>query len=83
MVNAFNEIIEAILRAKESMLNSRPTSIPPIFYTAGTGLTDEFAVEWFKDTNQLVMTRDGTLWKRGEKINDDELQKLRGSVERR
>lgn len=69
MVNAFDEFVQAIAHAKESMLNSRPTCTPPIFYTAGTGIPDELAVEYYKHTNQYAMTRDGTLWKRGEKVH--------------
>ena len=61
----------AIINAHKSALNSHPTSSPPIFYTAGTGVPDELAVEYYKNSNQLVMTRDGTMWKRGEKVNGD------------
>ena len=61
---------EAIIRAKDSMLNSNPTCTPPIFYTAGTGISDELAVEYYKHTNQYIMTRDGTLWQRGKIVEE-------------
>ena len=79
MVNTVDEICKAIVRAKESMLNFRQTCNPSIFYTAGTGIPDELAVEYYKDTNQYVITRDGTIWYRGQKIKEKKLMEIRNA----
>lgn len=39
----------------------------PVFYTAGTGIPDEVAIEYFKDTNVLVVDRNFNEWFRGER----------------
>lgn len=38
------------------------------FYCAGMAISDEQAVEFFKDQNVEVICRDGSKWLRGEQI---------------
>ena len=43
---------------------------PYVFITSGTGIPDEMAVEQFKNTSIIVITRDGTKWQYGEKVEE-------------
>lgn len=45
-----------------------PTNLNPVFFSAGTGIPDEMAVKYFEDTDVKVITRDGTEWKNGKRI---------------
>ena len=36
------------------------------FWTGGTGISDEIAIKYWKDTDVIVVTRDGKEWLRGE-----------------
>ena len=40
------------------------------YYTANTSLSDEMAVDLFKETAIPVVTRDGSKWFRGKKVRD-------------
>ena len=36
------------------------------FWTGGTGIPDEIAIKYWKDTNVIVVTRDGKEWLHGK-----------------
>lgn len=62
--------VDEILQAVNELMEYSPKSNEFVFMTAGTGIPDEFAVDFYKDTNQLAMTRDGRMWRRGEIVDD-------------
>ena len=58
----------AILREADS----RPPG-PFKFFTSGTGIPDEVAIKFFKNTNAIVITRDGTPYQCGRKMEDSDV----------
>lgn len=40
------------------------------FWTGGTGISDEIAISYWKDTDVIVVARDGKEWLRGEPYNE-------------
>lgn len=62
-----NDIINEILKAAERLLNDQSPHEYMIF-TAGTGIPDEVWLHHYKDTNILIITRDGSMWRRGERV---------------
>lgn len=44
---------------------------PKYLFTHGTGLPDELCIERFKDTDVIVITRDGRRWQRGVEIKEE------------
>lgn len=58
---------EELSKAIERFLNEQPPSELTLF-TSGTGIPDEMWIEYYKDTNIPVITRDGSTWRRGVKV---------------
>ncbi len=63
---------EDILKAAEKFRNHTDQSVDGrlYFWSGGTGVPDDVAVEYFKGTGIIVITRDGTKWLNGEKLKD-------------
>ena len=61
--NLWSEIEKAI----EHLLNHQPPK-EFVLYTSGTGIPDETWIEYYKDTNVPIITRDGMMWRKGERV---------------
>jgi hypothetical protein len=59
------QIIDAIRRMCASP--DRPREF--VIFTAGTGIPDEMWVDYYKDINIPIITRDGTKWVKGVKVD--------------
>ena len=57
-----------ILNAIKRLADWPHTTYPFKIYTSGTGIPDQIWIDFYKDTNQIIIARDGTEWRRGEKI---------------
>lgn len=57
---------KTILEAYEILKNQPLRTDYYRFYTGGTGIPDELAVDYWKDSDVVVVTRDGTEWLRGK-----------------
>lgn len=60
-------INSAILELRERNFEPEPLT----FYCGGTGVTDEDAIEFWKTTNVIVVTRDGRRYCAGNLMEDD------------
>lgn len=60
--------VDKLDEAIEILKTWKPSEVKPIFYTAGTGIPDEQAIEYYKGTNVTIMIRDGSIWKNGEMV---------------
>lgn len=47
-----------------------PFPIDRVFITGGTVVPDDAAVEYFKDTSVIVITRDGSKYQYGKKMEE-------------
>ena len=66
--------MEEIRKAAE-LLKERydnPFPIDRVFITGGTGVPDSVAVEYFKDTSVIVITRDWSKYQYGKKMEESE-----------
>ena len=59
---------ENIEEAVEKLMDVQQVDGVWPYVTAGTGLSDETAIWLFQETNIPVITRDGSTWLRGVKI---------------
>lgn len=59
----WSDIEEAI----EQLLKYQPPKEFTLF-TSGTGIPDEIWIEHYKDTDIPIITRDGSTWRKGERI---------------
>lgn len=66
--------MEEFQKAVESLeeLYNNPFPIDRIFITGGTVVPDDAAVEYFKDTSVIVITRDGSRYQYGKKMEESE-----------
>jgi hypothetical protein len=62
----YQDIIDAVNKLRDWP----PHTGPYHFWTAGTGIPDEMAIEYWKDTNIIVVTRDGKKYQRGKLLED-------------
>ena len=46
--------------------------IPPFFFTKATGVQDDAAIDFFKDSDVIVVTRNGDEYQYGERRADNE-----------
>lgn len=61
---------EDIKKAAETLRNIPFYSGPPMFFTGGTGIPCQMVIDYFKDTNIIVITRDGTKYQYGKKMEE-------------
>lgn len=59
----FNEFIKAL----GEMMNDGPDNNILRVYTSGSGVPDYLAIKLYRDSNIVVVTRDGTEYLKGEK----------------
>lgn len=66
--------MEEFQKAVESLeeLYNNPFPIDRIFITGGTVVPDDAAVEYFKDTSVIVITRDWSKYQYGKKMEESE-----------
>ena len=57
-------------RQAQRIMDDTPKDGNLYFITMGTGIPDEVALDYFKDSNVIVMTRDHAKWQRGIKLED-------------
>ena len=58
--------IEDLTKRINNMVTTTPTGAR-YFFAAGTGVTDKLAIEFFKDsTDVIVVDRAGRQWRKGE-----------------
>ena len=63
--------MKAIANAVEQ-LRTKNFDFPPLtFFCGGTGFPDDVCLDYWKDTNVIVVTRDGKRYYRGELMEDD------------
>jgi len=63
------DLREAIRILEE--IESKPPEISHVFFTGGTGIPDEMAIEYWKDSNVIVVTRDGTQYQYGKILKEN------------
>lgn len=61
---------EELLKAVEAFINYQSKDSSLRFYTSGTGIPDKYAVDYFRKTNVIVITRDGREYLKGNLKND-------------
>ena len=59
----WSEIAQCI----DHLLNMQPPKEFTLF-TSGTGIPDETWIEYYKDTNIPIIARDGSMWRKGERV---------------
>ena len=62
----FQDIIDTVNKLRDWP----PYTGPYHFWTAGTGIPDEMAIEYWKDTNIIVVARDGKEYYHGKLLED-------------
>ena len=63
----YNDLVETSRRLMEH--STYASSEPLYFYVGGTGMADESAIDAWKNTEIIVVTRDGQKWLRGKRID--------------
>lgn len=57
LINSIDEILKVTVDKK-----------PLVYFTGGTGCPDKLAIDFFKDEDIIVQTRDGKRWLHGEPV---------------
>lgn len=66
--NEAREIIwSEIAQCIDRLLNMQPPK-EFMLYTSGTGIPDETWIEFYKDTDIPIIARDGSMWRKGERV---------------
>lgn len=64
--------IEDIERAAKVFENPYLKYMPRYFITKGTGIPDDVAIEYYKSSDVIVVTRNGEEYQYGERRADDD-----------
>lgn len=59
---------EDIEKAAEILRNAPVYTGPPMFFTGGSEILLKAAIDYWKDSNIIVVAGDGTKYQRGKKI---------------
>ena len=51
-------------------IDNKPPSCEKMIFTGGTGFSDEAVVKAFAHTSHLVITRDGSKWRHGVRVEE-------------
>lgn len=62
---------EAAVKLRE--IDSKPPNTQKYFFTGGTGIPDEMAIEFWKDTNVIVVDRSKQFWQYGKRLENVEV----------
>lgn len=61
--------VQEIIKALDKLISREPDYLL-CFYTGGTGIPDETAIDFWKDSNVVVVARDGTRYQYGKKMEE-------------
>ena len=64
------DFVEAMYRARDELRNQQPPK-NLYFFTGGTGFPDDVCVEYFKQSNVIVVTRDGKQYCKGKLLEEN------------
>lgn len=62
--------IQDLIDACNKLRDDLPSNEPRRFFTGGTGIPDQIAIDYWADTSIIVVTRDGKEYQYGKLLED-------------